>query len=256
MNLRRRSVDCLSDLVLDRIVAGELAEATAAPHLTTCASCRDRLAELRTAQESFVVDELRVRAAQAQVQTQEQPRARRRSVVWAGSSVGALAAAAALLLLWRPTPEPEPTVRLKGGFALELIARHRDGRVEQVLPGGALAPGEAIRFRVSSDEPGYLGVIGIDAAGNVTAYSPADGLTRSLAAGRQQLLEGSIILDETLGPERVIAALCKKPVDVGTLVAAGKRALAQARRDPKQVLELGSGCREASALFVKRSEGN
>src|SRR5262249_49944343 len=149
----------------------------------------------------------------------------RRPMVW-GGALATLAAAAALVLLVR-APE-EPAFRTKGGLQLQLIARRANGRVEAILPGGELAPGEALRFRVTSRAAGCVCVSVLDSARVVSAYVPAEGQALAFPATRERLLDGSIILDETLGPERVVAVLCKQPIAVAEVVAAGKRALARA----------------------------
>jgi len=60
-------------------------------------------------------------------------------------------------------------------------ARHAGtGRVERVLPGAELSPDDAIRFGVTNDKPGWLVVLGVDAAGQVTPYAPVSGTALEL----------------------------------------------------------------------------
>ena len=160
---------------------------------------------------------------------------------------------AVALVLWSRPPIDDDGARTKGGdVTLALIVRHGDGRTERVLPGGArLRPGEAIRFELSTRRAGYVGVVGIDAARAVTAYAPATGALPALAAGRAQLLDGSVVLDETLGAERIVAAVCAAPRPIDELVAAARRALARAGGDPRRVETIGSGCDEAVFTIEK-----
>ena len=238
---RQRPEECLSDLALDRLVMGEVdRQAPAVVHLETCATCRARLVELEAASRPFLSDRPARRSPA--------PRARRRWA-WLGATT-ALAGAAAFALWTRPTAE---RTRFKGGPVLEVIVRHGDGRVESISPGAALAPNDAIRFRLSTQTAGFLSIVGLDAAGHVTPYVPTTGAALAVPAGKGQLLDGSIILDDTPGSERVVALHCAKPIDIDAAVAAGKRALSSANGDPKLVGDFGLGCVQASVWFTKAS---
>ena len=242
---RSRPESCLSDLQLDRLVAGELAAEVARAHLSSCAACRARVAELRRELAAFDVP--------APWQAAPAPARARRSRRWIGAGALATFAAAAGLVLMLVHAPPPPPVRLKGGLVLELVARRSSGAVELVLPGAPLAPGDAVRFRVSSDRAGYLAIVGIDAARAVTPYAPADGDARAFGPARDALLDGSIILDETLGAERVVALLCPRALPVSAIVDAGKRALTAAHDNPAALGQLPLDCAQASRLIVKRS---
>jgi hypothetical protein len=244
--IRQRPESCLSDLVLDRFAAGELdgdPAARARTHLAGCALCVTRLAQLE--------DDLQQPLDQLLV-TRVAARARR----WRAWSLAAMLSAAALLAVWLRLPDARlGDSRLKGaGLYLQLIARRggatHPGPSERLLPGATLAPGDAVRFRVSTARAAYLSIIGIDAAYAVSAYFPLAG-EGALAAGREQLLDGSIILDQTLGPERMIAVACTKPLPMSRLLEAGRRALERAGGDPRQVGSLGLECIESSFLIEK-----
>ena len=237
---RQRPEDCLSDLALDRLVMGEVERhAPAVVHLDTCATCRARLTELEAASRPFL-SEPRARRSPA-------PRARRRWA-WLGATT-ALAGAAAFALWTRPTAE---RTRFKGGPVLEVIVSHGDGRVESISPGAALAPNDAIRFRLSTQTAGFLSIVGLDAAGHVTPYAPTTGAALAVPAGKGQLLDGSIILDDTPGVERIMALVCERPMAVEAVVAAGKRALADSRQDPRQIVgALGFSCPYATTWYQK-----
>jgi DNA polymerase-3 subunit beta len=51
-----------------------------------------------------------------------------------------------------------------------------------------VAPGDWIQFRIGSQRSGHLAIVGLDAAGAVTAYAPASGPALRIAAGRDQAL--------------------------------------------------------------------
>ena len=239
---RERPESCLSDLILDRLILGELAaEGAIAEHLAGCATCRAQLADLRAHQAAF-------EAEAVPPSPRRQRRWPRRPLVV--SIATALASAAAVVVvLHRPSPTP---VRMKGGFTLELVARRADGSIDTVLPGGTLAGGDAIRFRVSAPASGRLVIVGLDSAGHVTPYTPSTGSAQPWPAGAGVLVDGSIVLDDTPGTERIVALLCDRAVDVGDAVAAGTRALAVAGGDPRAVSrDLGLGCAAATTWFAK-----
>ena len=77
----------------------------------------------------------------------------------------------------------------------------------------------------------------IDAAQAVTAYGSA----LALAGGVPRILDGSIILDDTLGPERIVAVVCDWPIAGELGVALARGALATAGGDPRQIGQITCG---------------
>jgi hypothetical protein len=258
---RSRPEGCLSDLMLDRLLDGELAAApelaTVEAHLASCPLCQRRRDEIRSApalapDPSWAPPGAIVAAGSA----------RRTRRVAAGLTLG-LAAAAALALAVRTrdvTPDGGTGTRTKGGaFALDLVVRREGGAVEPVLPQVPLRPGDAIRFRVRAPGPGYLAVVGLDGGGNVTGYVPRAGEAAPAAApdesavagaGAGRLLDGSVVLDDVPGDEQVIAVLCERQADAARAVEAARAALAQAGT-ARAVKEIALPCRQASASFRK-----
>ncbi|WP_373048629.1 hypothetical protein [Vulgatibacter sp.] len=238
---------CVSDLTLDRFLAGELEETPEGmqvqAHLATCSRCAGRKASFEADAERFD-EEIFVQGLAAQAARKAKAPARR---IPFASIMGAVAAAAAVVLVVVLPKNEEMGYRSKGGGALELIARTQDGNVERVLPGDPLAPGDAIRFEVSAPEEAWVAIVGVDSAQVVTPYVQG----ASLPAG-EQVLPGSIVLDETLGAERIVAVFCDGPVATEKLVDAGKRALAAAGGDPAAVVDLAvPDCRQSSVLIRK-----
>jgi hypothetical protein len=243
-----RPETCLSDLALDRITIGEVSESeTVSAHLVSCAGCRGRLDELRREHAAFAETEF-VAGLAASARKRSLPT--RRAGALAALTTTLVAAAAVLFFL--PRPARTPRVRYKGGFQLSLVARRADGHVERVTQGATLAPDDAIRFRVASDRNTWLVIVGVDTAGQVTPYVPQDGSALALPATHDRILDGSIILDDTEGSERVVALSCPKPLPVARAVEAGRRALKRAGGDPRRVGDFGLDCAQTSALFVKR----
>ncbi|HLV60130.1 MAG TPA: hypothetical protein VKY51_01870 [Fredinandcohnia sp.] len=239
-----RNEACLSDLFLDRWRVGELSElemARGEAHVRQCLVCARRKRELDR------------QALEFDVQLRLPRRAPRRA--WR-TALGLLAAAAAasfavvLVPAALPSPTDAPGVRTKGGPSFSVIARRADGTIHPVLPGDVLAPGDAIRFEVRTEEPRIVAVLGIDAAGVVTPY--VDEV--AIEAEGPQLLPGAIRLDETLGPERIVALFCDEPLGRTRLLAIGAEALRQARGDPSRELRLDApGCAQSSILIRKEA---
>jgi hypothetical protein len=238
---RQRPETCLSDLSLDRWLAGELAGELAGrqgdvvrSHLRQCPTCGDRLRALQREPEILPGP--------------VHPRPRWRRPIAAASGFAALAGAIALVAILRPS---EPVVRAKGSLQLDVVVRRPDGRTEPLIAGDALAAGDVLRFVVSTSEPGYAFLIGLDAAGSVSAYFPAVGTPASLPAGRSQALPGSVVLDATLGAERFLLLHCNEATNVDVVAQAGRRALQAAAGDPRRVERLDLPCRQVGLTAEK-----
>jgi len=142
-----------------------------------------------------------------------------------------------------PDP-PQPDGRRKGGDALAVFRRTPAGQVDPVVDGDELHPGDAIRFRVTLARDGYAGVFGVDAAAVVTAYAPLGPTLERLARGTATVLDGSIILDGTLGAEHVVLVVCDAARPVAAIIAAASAVPAPADR-------VTSDCRETWVRVVK-----
>jgi hypothetical protein len=238
---------CLSDLLLDQLIAGELVGGEgdgARSHLDGCAACRTRRAELDEAVARFDSEVFVEGLAAQAVRRTRGPR----FLPMLSAGVAAVAALILVVLL-RP---PAPDERTKGGaVTLALVVRHVDGSTERVVPGALLRPNEAIRFELTTARAGFVGVVGLDSAQVVSAYAPASGTLPALPAGRAQLLDGSVILDNTAGAERIVAVVCAKTRSIEDVAAAAKRALARAGGDPRGVGALEIDCDQSSFVFAK-----
>ena len=245
---RQRDEGCLSDLALDRLVAGEELGAARA-HADDCARCGARLDELRRARDvdAPVLDAIRARAERVV------PLGRR---LWLSTMLPLLAAAAIVLVFAPRLWKPRPGVREKGSaaLALDVVVRHADGRVEALAQDGHVRPGEAIRFLVTTGHAGQLVILGLDAAGKVSVYVADGDAPHPIDRGQKQAMPGSIILDATPGAERLVALECQDRFAVASAVDAGHRSLARAENDPRRAGALGlPGCQEA-ALTMDKSQ--
>jgi hypothetical protein len=246
---QRRAEGCLSDLALDRLVAGERVDAPLEAHVAGCAGCTARLADFRREQLEALplLDELRARPAKIT------PLPQRRWIL----ALPIFAAAALVLFLFVPRLRPLPRERAKGTSAalvLDVVVRHADGKIEALAPGKRVRAGDAVRFVVSTARPGHLVILGLDAAGKVSVYVADGADPHPIVRGARQAMPGSIILDDTPGAERLVALECDARFPVADAVDAGRRQLDRAARDPRRVGALGlPGCAEA-ALTMDKSE--
>jgi len=242
-----RDERCLSDLALDRLVAGERV-AAAETHVAGCARCAERLAEFRRAREldAPLLDQILQRAGGTVV-----PLKRR---IWLSAMLPLVAAAAIFLFLLPRFLHPGMGEREKGSsaLALDVVVKHANGRVEALGPDGRVRAGDAIRFLVSAPRAGHLVILGLDAAGQVSVYVADGDDPHHIDRGTRQAMPGSIVLDATPGAERLVALECEARFPVAEAVDAGRRELQSAAKDPRRVGALGlPGCLETSLTMDK-----
>lgn len=215
---RTREETCLSDLRLDRLLAGELADAGSAAHLAGCADCRARRAALEAERASFSLP--------------PPVRLKRRRPRWL-PALAPLAAAAAIVIWYAGRDAELPGTRTKGGHRLGFYVA-RDGAVSRGADGDELHPGDEIRLALSATAPGFAVIASVDGGGAVSIYHPEGPRAAAIAVGEDQALDGSLLLDHTVGPETLHAFLCDEPVPVAEVraaVAAGHTRIAGCRVD-------------------------
>ena len=202
---------CLSHLRCDQLLNGELDdEPTARAHVATCRRCRDRLDQHERERAHFAVP--------------LGPRRRRALLV---ASLGAaFAMAAAIALVAAPRADHGGSTRTKGAASIGFFVKHG----EVVRRGGAgerVAPGDALEFTASSDRLAYLAIISVDAAQVASAYYPDAAMAAPIAAGADQVLPLSVVLDQVTGTERIRGVFCDHPFAVEAMkaqIAAGAAA--------------------------------
>jgi hypothetical protein len=181
-------------------------------HLASCARCAEQERALEGFRRDFVDEALpRTRAAvRAGVR-----RAQGRRPRWWAALVAAPLMAVLILVVWRKPPRPqgeEPAVSEKGGPALAIVAR-RGARVFPVRSGDPLQPGDQIRFVLKGVTYPYGMIASVDGAGRPNIYVPYEGVRSiSVTPANELAIEGSIVLDGRLGPERVFALFSRDPL--------------------------------------------
>jgi hypothetical protein len=227
---------CLSAFALDEFLAGECDPALmrqAETHLAGCARCAARREAVVAEQAAFAVRALPPALAAASAAPVVVPLRRRRLL---GGALTTLAAAAAVLLLVSTRDEEppslpadrivstaaatgslaDPDVRAKGSRRLGVYVR----RGERVSRGGTderIAPGDAVQLTVTSPEPRYLVLFGVDGLDSVHTYFPEGSVAAPIAAGHDVPVPISIVFDASPGPERLWALFCSEPVLVAPI---------------------------------------
>ena len=223
----------LSDLVLDRVRAGEIAISTEA---MDCEVCRSRLAGLDAAATRLSPDAARLLLA-ARVQLAAAPPAtpslKERWFALAAAPAG-LALALGLVVVVLPqmndeTIRREPAARVlpaetnvirTKGARLE-VTRKRGEAVDKVRSGDRVLPGDQLRLDIAGGPAAQLLVLGVETSGKVSAYHPFGG-TESVpvGAGLPVTLRGSLVLDDAPDDEVLFALFTHRPVDVDAVRAA------------------------------------
>lgn len=171
---------------------------------------------------------------------------------WPAAALVTALAAVPLVVL--QGPGETSTTRTKGlAPALELYVDDPSGP-RRAEDGVHLGEGDAIQFKYRADGHAYLFVLSVDEAGRISPLYP-DVPTESIAVEPDgtNVLEGSIILDDVVGAERIFAVFSKAPLAFGDLEAA----IETNRRDGTDVTalpQLGIGrddVFETSVLIIK-----
>ncbi len=225
---------CVSDLAIDRYLAGESVDEGFVEHITTCARCRQR------------VDALRQDAMQGRDALPELPfsgSAPSSGTRWVGLVVAAagllLAVALVQTLVRRDAAEPVrvATTRTKGRPHLSIFVR-RDARMF-ALDATPLQAGDALAFSYTSVNETAFALFDVD-AGEVTRIHPAGKDTVQLDAGVDVDLGLAVEFDGSRSQESIVAVFCAQSVSMDVL----ERALAS------QAL-LPSGCMTQSISLPK-----
>ena len=203
-------------------------------HLKTCLSCREKLESLKEAGANFegrmnragflaaVRQGLEDRGLEERA---EEPLSKRR--IWPWFAVAGTALAAFLLwmvlqpqlgVLGGKSPDG---IRIKGDSTLKLgFFIEHDGKTELVDPKKVLHPGERIQFALTGPKGGFVHLVGVDEAGLVSVYYPrSDQSQEEFPGGVGRPVPGAVLLDETLGRERIFVLVCDQAMKAAQIKA-------------------------------------
>ncbi|MFO8073115.1 MAG: zf-HC2 domain-containing protein [Polyangia bacterium] len=264
---------CLSPLSVERYLLGELGGEDlerVERAIAECERCASAVEAARADDRAFVLRPVPEKIRE--LWSEERPRRRWPKVLAAAVSSAAAALALALALpalldagRQDVDAEPLPAVgergdpsetRLKGGSTAQgsepSLGFYLLERGEPVLgrPGQALGEGDRIQFwyDVPTDTRGVI--VGVDGEGTVTRYLPRPGGDAALAAGREQTIDSSLLLDDALGPERFFLCVGER-IDPEQVEEAA-RGLVADDADLSRVDRLSLDCPQASTWILKK----
>jgi len=192
----------VSELAVDRLIAGEITGADAdamRDHAASCERCAPLMADALAVQREF--------AAARPPLALPPPVVRRRTAVLA-STGAALAAAFAVVIAW-PHTASAPAVRTKGAAIVGFFVAH-GGDVRQGALREVVTPGDRIELTTSTTEPGWFAAVSDDASGSRSIYVAP----QPIVPGQDRIVSGAAIeLDGMLGPEIVTGVFCTHAFD-------------------------------------------
>jgi hypothetical protein len=190
----------VSELAIDRLLAGELPDDHAAAlrdHAASCARCGVALEDAVQTRRAFA----------AEPPPRWLPRRASRAVPYVAAAATALVATLAVVVAWPHEPARD-AVRTKGAALAGFFVAHGDA-VRRGAARELVAPGDRIALYTTTTEPAWFAATSVDGVGTRSVYVAP----RVVAAGAEQVLPMSIVLDDAPGTEVVTAAFCAEPFD-------------------------------------------
>lgn len=230
-------IRCPRRFDLIRLTAGDLQAEDAralSAHTATCPRCAAELAAIERGREDFLARHPFEEVAPAMLRG---ARRRNRGRRLAFGLVPAGAAAALLMVIFqvlRPGPlaeqPPGPGIRTKGEISLGFYVQRGD-RAVPGRPGETLRRDDRIQFAYSSGSNRYVFLLSLDDRGAVSNFNhQASPTSVPIQPGSGRLLEGSIILDASVGPERIFAVFSDRPLHFDQVRGAAQEAYREIRR--------------------------
>ncbi len=119
-----------------------------------------------------------------------------------------------------------------------------------------LHPGDRIQFRLTAPAGGFVHIVGIDQDGVVSVYFPLPAKEPEVfPGGSGRPVPGSVILDETLGKERIFVLICSQPIAAEQLIKTVKDVPGGATKlvaSDRMPLELE--CDQSSLTLLKENQ--
>jgi hypothetical protein len=220
MSSINRVQECISDLVFDEWLSGELDHALKPgleAHLSGCERCSQRRDQLLDQRDAFLE---RLPSWDSLAARRGGQKAREWNLSWQRPGPWAVLACAACIALAFVIPRALPSagVRTKGGPRIGFYVK-RGEQVVRGMSGEKVHKGEQLRFTYSSDAATHLGLIYHDASA-ATTYYPLDAHAAAVKPGRDVALDFAVELDAELGVERVVALFCDDPIALEPVRAA------------------------------------
>lgn len=268
---RARGPQCARLFELRRFAIGELEaaeKARIAGHLESCGDCRARSNDLAMERETFA-REVDVPSASARLlerleavrsaDSARTPWGRIAGVFARQPRLIGLAAVVILCLvpvslLVRPLAGVSGN-RLKGaGVGIEMFVNDPSAGARLAGDGVTLHAGDQIQFRYRAAGRKYVFVVSVGEGGAVSPLYPNDSTgSIRIAPSGTHVLDGSIILDDSRGAERILALFSERPLSYEEVKVAVDKTLAKERDVTRlRALDLGrEDVDEATVLINK-----
>ena len=228
-----RPDDCPRRIDWVQVLTGEASAQAVAKmhrHAQSCERCRALVDSLQIQQDAFLKRHPPERMGP---ELSEKARERIHTKSWITVLAPAAAAIAVLVVVLSVLPEPEPKqpgIRTKGVVSLEFFVQKGD----EVLPGesgGIYRKDDRIQFVYSSGANRFLFLVSLDEYGRVSNFNhQASTSSVAIVPGNHKVLEGSIILDDTRGLERVFAIFSNHPLQLQEIEQAARQAFQKRER--------------------------
>ena len=210
---------CVSDLVLDEIIAGARSRADHDPHFETCPRCSERLT-LLTEHQRAVGDQIEMLVARAAATPATPPARHRRPWRWLAAATTVACALGAVWVGVMPDGDRDVAGDRAKGTAIAFYVQ-RGGEVTPGVSGARYRTGDALRFTISTGTTGFFLLVGIDQLGEVSAYHPFAGeRSAPQRAGVGIPLPGSLVLDDSTDAEFFLGIFSRDPIEVSSVRAA------------------------------------
>lgn len=228
-------------------------------HVKNCGICAQAYAEREQAEKLFM--QHAYGRGLARVQALQQVRRRRPfHYLWA------LAAPALLVMLFvairqgRPVStsvgraKQEALVGVKGASGFRVIARRGD-LIFPVEEGQHMLPGDALRFVVEPSPYDYLMIASIDGEGRASIYFPFDGQGSAYVPSKVVLEapEGSVVLDQAAGPERIFAIWSAAPIERGPVLSALTAVGMQGHEAIRETVKLNLPSTHQHSIYLEKA---
>ncbi len=234
---------CISDWTFDAWRAGELDKnrtGALEAHLALCERCQRR-------RESIERQAVQFWDRAAGLRLPSRPAGhklvRHRWLAPAALAFSALSAVAVMVHLAPGSRENADEARRKGQSHITFHVQHQ-GTVTVGSEGQPVFPGDRLRFSITTGKPTHVAILSLDGAGVASVYFPQGRTSQSFGMVNSQPLDSSVLLDSTLGTERVWALFCDKEFYVEPLRA-------QLERDGR--LSVPADCSLDHHTIVKRA---
>jgi hypothetical protein len=227
-------------------------------HVAGCTRCSSRLAELEQAGDVFRREIFPATAEKVVARLKPVPWYRRilaedhpLKLNYTVPMIPVIIVLCAVAFIQFPSLHQDGTYTgIKGGIGLKVFAS-REGAVRELRDGEAVAPGDMLRFVPAVPENGYLMVVSVEESGKLNLFHPAGGDASVRAEAGAHALPGSIILDESLGAERVFLLFSARPFGLVAVRDAAARALG-AGKGIAEVRSLPLETKQATLLIIKK----